>query len=410
MKAPPLFLYRFFSLILCSLAGISQSAQGQQFDCGSDGSYGPINVAANATTTLSVPADGIFHCTTVTVESGATLKFTKNVANTPVYLLTTGDVTISGTIDVSGSNGQTNGTPGRGGPGGWDGGHGFQMGAPSGGAGQGPGGGKTGRVQIKNFGSDNNNTVEVGHGVYAGGTPTRPNNGVPYGGHLLIPLVGGSGGGGTDSATGFGGGGGGGAILVASNSKISFQGGASLITARGGQGVAPFQSNYYSGFGSGGSIRLVAPTLEGSPVLYASSDTGSGFGLVGRIRIDGIYRSAFMPASVTGSMSSGSNMMIFAPSAAKIEIIEAAGQTVAPNSGLPVTVLLGQSAPASQTVKVRVTNFNGTAQLRVVLTPDFGAPSSANLDILNPGPGPAEGTANVTLAPNQLSRVDVWTR
>ena len=96
---------------------------GQTFDAGSNGSYGPLNITAD--TTLPMPADGIFRCTTITVASGTTLRFSRNPLNTPVYLLASGDVSIAGSIDVSATgpvdgSGRTIG--GAGGPGGFDGG------------------------------------------------------------------------------------------------------------------------------------------------------------------------------------------------------------------------------------------------------------------------------------------------
>ena len=107
------------------------------FNSGSNGSYGEMNITTD--TTLDMPPDGIFHCTTITVAQGATLKFNKNPLNTPVYLLATGDVVLNGKIDVSGSS-NNGGTPGRGGPGGFDGGFAAFSGFPDG-DGQGPGGG-----------------------------------------------------------------------------------------------------------------------------------------------------------------------------------------------------------------------------------------------------------------------------
>lgn len=55
------------------------------FTSGSTGAYGEMNITAN--TTLALPPDGIFHCTTINVASGATLRFNRNALNTPVYLL-----------------------------------------------------------------------------------------------------------------------------------------------------------------------------------------------------------------------------------------------------------------------------------------------------------------------------------
>ena len=124
--------------MLISLAGV-QSLRAAAFDCGSDGSYGPINVQAD--TTLDMPSNGVFHCTTITVASGKTLRFNKNPLNTPVYLLAIGDVLINGTIDVSGGaySGVTNGVAG---PGGFAGGYGGTAvaGYTTGGDGLGPGG------------------------------------------------------------------------------------------------------------------------------------------------------------------------------------------------------------------------------------------------------------------------------
>src|SRR2546428_5780226 len=94
-------------------------------------------------TTLDLPADGIFRCTTINVASGVTLRFNRNALNTPVYLLATNDVTINGTIDVSGADYNST-TPGASGPGGFDGGlpgEGDGISAVPG-EGYGPGGGK----------------------------------------------------------------------------------------------------------------------------------------------------------------------------------------------------------------------------------------------------------------------------
>src|SRR5690349_20307730 len=75
---------------------------GQAFSSGSTGSYGPLNVTADIT--LDMPADGVFNCTTINIASAKTLKFRRNALNTPVVLLATGDVTITGTIDLKGQN------------------------------------------------------------------------------------------------------------------------------------------------------------------------------------------------------------------------------------------------------------------------------------------------------------------
>ena len=55
-------------------------ASAAPFDSGSTGAYGPINITSN--TVLAMPADGVFHCTTINVGSGFTLRFTRNPLNT----------------------------------------------------------------------------------------------------------------------------------------------------------------------------------------------------------------------------------------------------------------------------------------------------------------------------------------
>jgi len=163
------------------------------FNSGSDGSYGPLNITSN--TTLNLPANGIFNCTTINVASGATLTFNRNALNTPVYLLATNDVTITGTIDVSGGN--ANGRiPGPGGPGGFDGGWGGYGGTGYGGTGvggdgQGPGGGRNASGYYG---------AAYGSGNYRGLN-------IVYGNSLIVPLVGGSGGSGGNGNSGPGGGG-----------------------------------------------------------------------------------------------------------------------------------------------------------------------------------------------------------
>ena len=94
----------------------------QTVTCGSTGADGAFNPTAD--TTLALPPSGVFNFTTVNISSGVIVTFTKNVANTPATILATGDVTITGAIEVRGKNGTTSGIPGQGGPGGFDGGMG----------------------------------------------------------------------------------------------------------------------------------------------------------------------------------------------------------------------------------------------------------------------------------------------
>src|SRR5713101_6151340 len=208
MKTKP---QRITGLVILIGVITTSTALAQPFDAGSTGADGALNVTSN--TTLNLPPDGIFNFTTINVASGTALTFNRNALNTPVYLLATSNVTINGTIDVSGQSGSTT-AGGRSGPGGFDGGFpGLDVNSPPG-AGYGPGGGQGG--------GPGNTASTFGAGGYAtqGGPAQSTNNGAAYGSPLLIPLVGGSGGGGLIGSPGVGGGGGGGAILIASNTKI----------------------------------------------------------------------------------------------------------------------------------------------------------------------------------------------
>jgi len=75
------------------------AAHAQTFSSGSTGADGPF--APTSDVTLTLPPDGVFNFTTVTIPAGVTVRFTRNTANTPVTLLATGDVTIAGTLPAA---------------------------------------------------------------------------------------------------------------------------------------------------------------------------------------------------------------------------------------------------------------------------------------------------------------------
>lgn len=289
------------------------------FNSGSTGADGAFSPTVN--TQVQLPENGIFNFTTVNIPSGVTVTFKRNTANTPVVILATGNVTITGTIDVSGASsthvgaaGDGNlgddGVPGSGGPGGQDGGRGGPAGAAAtsrGGNGLGPGGGSGGAL----IGTDTNcggtNATGGGGGgfgagganagAFASGNTTFSRGGAAYGSSQLLPLIGGSGGGGGGGNSGFGGsggGGGGGAILIASSGTINVTG--SILANGGASGTASgAASGGTGGGGSGGAIRLLATTISGNGTLSAAAGTAAsansgcfkgGGGAVGRIRLE----------------------------------------------------------------------------------------------------------------------------
>lgn len=402
-----------------SAAALPQ-AHAQGFTSGSTGSDGPLNITTN--TTLDLPANGIFNCTTINVSTGATLRFNRNALNTPVYLLATGDVVINGTVDVSGGASPGNFAGGASGPGGFDGGAGgFSTVGQSlpGGAGQGPGGGLPG-----------NSGIGFATAAGGGGYGTRSGlwldarDGQTYGSPLLIPLIGGSGGGGIDGNKD--GGGGGGALLIASSTMIRIPP-SGTIKARGGVGSAAIGLNVNNG-GSGGGIRLVAPRVYGTGSLNA---LGSGYcgldcdGLLqnrsgnGRIRIDSIFRFEPTNAAVdnigfnfqpSGVASIGSAMVVFPPNNPRLDILQAAGTTVPEGTNGTVFVELPFGASTNQTIIVQARNFSTNVAIRVVLTPASGDPISYDADINNTTANPAQVIVPVGIPLNTVVAVNAWTR
>lgn len=350
-----------------------------QFDSGSNGSYGTLNITEN--TTLDLPPDGVFHCTTINVNSGRTLRFNRNPLNTPVVLLAQGDVTINGTIDVSGAN-ASGAIPGVGGPGGFDAGFGgFGPSAPEnrGGDGHGPG---------RGLNADGQRAA-----AYATGAG---NNDRTYGNVLIVPLIGGSGSAGSNGNPGTGGAGGGGAILIASNTRITING---QINATGGWSP--------QGGGSGGAIRLVAPTGGGNGNLNASGQVGGGNG---RIRLDTTDPLAFRNFNLNGSVTRGTRM--FARPAGpqpSLHIVSVAGQAIAVDAAAGVNFELPAGSPATQTVVLRGQGFTGEVPIRLVVTPEHSASTVYDLT-LNGSANPPEVSAQITLSEGQPTRILAWTR
>ncbi len=374
-------------------AALALGAHAQEFVSGSDGSYGAIEITAN--TTLEMPPDGVFLCTTITIASGATVRFTPNARNTPVTLLATGDVVISGTINLSGSNG-TQLQGGFGGPGGFPGGYPGRLDLPPS-AGSGPGGGPT-----------NVNTA-LRHAVFA----SRPDNAPadfaqPYGNALLIPLIGGSGGGGSPSEGG--GGGGGGAILIASSTLIRVEGTGRILAEGGYNGGGAVRS-----VGSGGAIRLVAPKVVGLRPLGSaeavlsvrSADSNNAYH--GRIRIDSIDRTAlnfwFQPVA---AVSIGSFMTLQPSPLPRLDLVRAAGVDIAPDAG-PVYLELPFGSPAAQEVEVQARDFRALVPIRVRLVPEAGAAVEYSLELDNRTENPVRGRVTVEVPANVRTAVEVWT-
>lgn len=370
---PPASQFLLPAALVLALGTVAHAAD---FSAGSNGSYGTIDITAN--TILDVPVDGVFHCTTITIASQATLQFNPNPLNTPIYLLATGDVLIAGTISLVGAD-FSGAIPGRGGPGGFGGGFGGMGSNPPlnrGGDGHGPGRGV--------------NTSGWWAAAYS--TAASANTNV-YGNVLIVPLIGGSGGAGSTGNPGYGGGGGGGAILIASHTGITVNG---TINAAGGYS--------HAGSGSGGAIRLVAPTGGGNGRLHVN---GGGGASQGRIRVDCTTVEAFRNLYFDGPVTRGTRMFVFPPTSPALHIIHAAGQDIPVGTGAAVTVELPAGSPLSQTIRLRGEGFSGTVPVTLVVNPEHSASSTYDLS-LNGSANPPEVSVSVHLPVGEATRIEAW--
>ena len=396
------------------------AARAQTFSSGSTGADGPF--APTSDVTLTLPPDGVFHFTTVTIPAGVTVRFTRNTANTPVTLLATGDVTIAGTLDVSGTAGgnqlgsSTNlaSNAGLGGPGGFHGGTGANgIVSSTGGAGLGPGGGAGGVP-----------TGHAGGGGFAtagGTTPSSTAGGVAYGTAGLRPLIGGSGGGGGGvdfGKTAGGGGGGGGAVIVASSGTITFTG---TIRARGGNGgTGGIAAIGVGGGGSGGAVRLVATTVTGTggtmDVAGGIGGTGGfgsrgGDGSVGRLRIEGFTNTLVATfAGVTPSVGAPTTVVLTEAPVLRITAVAGVAAPATPGASFaspdivlpattanPVLVALeGTNIPPGTTVSVRAQGQVGATSSTTATLTGTAASTTGSASLVIPTDQPSVLTASAS--------------
>ncbi|HET6974811.1 MAG TPA: hypothetical protein VFI24_00695 [Pyrinomonadaceae bacterium] len=395
-------------------------AQGP-FVSGSTGTDGPFNPTESQT--LLLPESGVFNFTTINIPQNVTIRFARNARNTPVTILATGNVTIAGAIDISGSPGNASGG-GLGGPGGFNGGSGGIGGvttpSSAGVNGDGPGAGAGGPIS----------SVQGGIGTGGGGgfaTPGLPgrnsfenavngDGGSKYGLSTLVPLIGGSGGGGEGgrgvtggSTSGSGGGGGGGALLIASSGSIIFPDpdpGGTRLLANGGFGGTTLIG---AGGGSGGAIRLIANRITGNLRFAADGGSGGSFGGpggAGYLRIESfdltslnLIRVAF--GQIAPRVTLGTPGVVIPANAPSIRIVSVAGITPPsqPNGslqGAPDIILpANQANPVS--VALAASNIPLGSTLQVTLTPENGARINVQGTALTGTVASSTATASVSL-------------
>jgi len=417
------------------------------FSSGSTGADGPLNPTVN--TQVPLPDSGVLNYTSVNIPQGVTVTFKRNTANTPVVILASGDVTIAGTIDVSGSAGAATGAagdgnqgddglPGKGGPGGFDGGRGGTASSDNpgvssnpnvknpGGSGLGPGGGTAGLSYLissscfgavvmggagAGFGASGSNgglaSCTVGSFSY-----TQPAGGAAYGSAVLLPLIGGSGGGGGGGGTAFagaGGGGGGGALLIAASGTVNVTSTGSML-ANGGAGGAVAGANVGApgGGGAGGGVRIVATTIAGNGTISATSGAagsssstsglfvaGAGAGAVGRVRLEA--ETMTRTAATNPVFSFDAPGAVFVAGFPALTITSVAGVAAPANPTGSADITLPATTPNPVTVVFTTTNVPVGNIVKLTVTPATGAPVIAFSPALTGTTASATASAQVNL-------------
>ncbi|MFO0699954.1 MAG: hypothetical protein U0236_12045 [Nitrospira sp.] len=399
------------------------------FTSGSTGALGIFNpptqvppgtTVNGSTVTVPLPVDGVLHFTTVTVNSGVTVDFASNARNTPVTLLATGDMTITGIVSVTGKSGGQSSTTGLlrnvggvGGPGAFTGGNGQsrEQGILAS-AGQGPGGGAPGSFNPS--GSANGTSATYGAGVSF---------------ESLIPLLGGSGGGGggawlsagaSTPTSGGGGGGGGGAIVIASSTLITISGRVEANGGTGGSTTSWGGGGGSGGGGSGGAIRLVAPVLAGSGIIQAlgGTQTCGTAGAAGRIRLDVPSTGQQFTGSFTPAASSSGNVgpVITTSDPALGQLptvtISSVGGVVVPLLPAGSYVTADLALPTRTTTPVPVvltaTNTPLTTTFTIKLVPALGSATLFTASAPTGTPTQSTVTANVTFPTGQVSVLNAY--
>jgi hypothetical protein len=366
---------------------ITTSAWTQSFNSGSTGADGDLIISSPGVTVFSQTPQGggiIYNFRSITVASGSTLQISGSSFTSPVYFLAQTAVTINGTIDLRGGNGQRYDSqpalriPSVPGPGGFGGGIGAFGSSPAQ-PGNGPAGGAT------NF---------IDNGVCFP-PPTVGRGGGFTGNQFLVPLIGGSGGAGNGSAAG---GAGGGAILIASSASISVNG---LINVNGGAG----NQAYVSGSGAAGAVRLVANAIGGNGSITATGGS-TNFGCAPSANGgNGIVRMEAFQNTFTGTTSGQSFVAtpfnLFLPTGGPpfVQVVSIGGVpvnssptgsftvpdvTVNSSAALPVAIQ-AQNIPLGTTVTLFIFSENGPDQ--TIISTGLGgtlASSSATASVTLP--------------------------
>lgn len=317
----------------------------------------------------------IFRYTSVTIPEGVTVTFKNNAACAPVIWLVQGDVTLNGQIALNGETGRYNGVvntePGPGGFRGGRGGEGPGSGGVLGSAGFGPGGGA---FHVGDYNGDNGAKFAS-----------------RYSNEGCFPLIGGSGGGARSNwdSTICSGGAGAGAILIAAGGSIHLNRTEAIVAN------ALNCEDGWAGGGSGGMIRLVAETIDGSGTLQALGGVSNHPGEPGRIRLE----------AVTNNFAGGStpNYSFGVAQATPRLLLDDTTPVITPKT------LGGKDIPADPAAKMRYpadVQMDATGNAKLVIEAKNVPPASTMIVRITHANGPEE-TVTATMTGGDLA-ISTW--
>jgi hypothetical protein len=418
------------ALVVAFVLGIPQRGAADIVVPGADGSDGAFNPTdPNTVIDLSLAPTGtwngtnqnpghgvydpdkwavVFRYSSVNIPSNVTVTFKNHPARAPVMWLVSGSVTIAGSVILNGQDGHPNGQVGyvaEPGPGGFRGGRGWFYTTPGAG-GFGPGGTRTLASSC--------GTCPAGASF---GTPGAPADhpGAPavpptYGMAWLLPLIGGSGGAGGDRSacqtqTSAGGSAGGGAIVIAGAQTMTFNG---QIRANGGT------SDYFASTGSGGAIRLVADTMQGTAALYALGGTpfpGYVRGGKGRIRLEANHNTLNLTADPPPSADEPGPSAVIWPSdnvpAVRVLSVGGVPAPTDPHASFFYTLQdVSLSSVLPQTVVVEARNMPVNWNVLVRAVPKYGPDFSVLVTYVSGNETLSTWQADLTF-PNGFSAIQV---
>lgn len=322
----------------------------------------------------------VYKYSTINVPAGVTVTFKNHPSNPPVVWLATGNVMISGTVNLNGRSGAVNApipTFTRPGPGGYEGGQ----------------GGHAGLSPI-----DSNRARGFGPGSSPFGSSAAhasgEGGGATYGNSNVQPLTGGSGAGSEPVAAYPGGNSGAGAILIASATSIVLPSGGT-VSARPGSGGAP---------ASAGSIRLRSDTItaQTGSRIWADVPEGSQYGH-GRVRLEAFTLTNNSDIGNSSFSATNTPSVVFVASPPQLRITGICGEVAPPDpiAGIMSTeVEFTNGSPCSIDIEATGIPVGTTVGVRIIPArgPIITATSTGLIDA---GGGLRTATATVTFPPGR---------